>query len=469
MNRCARYAVLLAALFGPALAACSGSVSHLMPAGSGSLGSTMAPVPFWQSIGRKPRAVTVQPAAIDILAAGAGGAMGVTVREKNYTGTFTETTTCNAIATASPTSGKGPTLSVKVTGLKPGKCAVTFADASKHKSAVVVTVTTTSLMLEGPLPSARNAAVKIGAAAARNVALTACTNGCSIPVPAAPGKDSIGVTIVDASSHVLAIHAPAPVQIAGGKNNVVAIDFVKKIASLKWGPLPTANAGTKFLSAKAVAITASDADGNTIVGTYSNKIALANSDVSSASVLTVSGGLIAKSTDKVTLAYSGLAIAPATFTASSAGVAPVKVTFAPALSAIVYAGATSSSSKPEIDLYSTTPATNGFSGAFTATQTGWTPAPFGKPFTYTFAPIAGNTNDCPTAANPAFAVSPASGAVGTSFTVSVSSALQAATNANPYAGECLMTLEGGAGKTIGVVLTFTTSGVVIGKKRAPKR
>lgn len=126
--------------------------------------------------------------------------------------------------------------------------------------------------------------------------------------------------------------------------------------------------------------------------------------------------------------------------------------------AIVYKGP-KVAKKPELDLYSTTVATPGYTLSFTATQKGNT-----KPFTYAFATVKGFTNNCPNAkskAARAYLVSPASGkpAKKGKYTVKVA-------GASAPAGECAMTLTGASKKTLKVLLTFTTSGVVVGQPKS---
>jgi hypothetical protein len=233
------------------------------------------------------------------------------------------------------------------------------------------------------------------------------------------------------------------------------------VKTIVWGKLPTGKAGTAFKKPVKIAVTAKGSNGKPISGAYSQPITIKNSDNTGATTFFVNGkkgSSLKSSTDVLTMKYSGLAIVPATFTASSKSAnKPAKATFKPTLTNIVYTGPTVTG--PEIDLTSTTPATSGYSGAFTATQTGWTPSPYKKPFKYAFAAIAGFANNCPGTATPAFSVTPLSGKPGTAFTVTAA--------ATAVAGECAMTLTGGGGKTLAVVLTFTTTSVGVNGRSAP--
>jgi hypothetical protein len=230
------------------------------------------------------------------------------------------------------------------------------------------------------------------------------------------------------------------------------------VKSIEWGKLPAATAGKAFKNPVAVTITAKGSDGKVITGAYAKPIKLTDSDKTGATVLQINGkpasgkNTLNGSTDNVTLKYTGLAIKPAKFKASSKGAKADKATFSPALADIVYSGPKVSSAA-EIDLTSSTPSTAGYSAAFTATQAGWTGS-FKKPFKYATSAVAGFANNCATA----YVITPGSGALGTSYTVKGKS--------GAAAGECALTLTGGARKTLRVLLTFTTTSVGVNGKQA---
>jgi hypothetical protein len=240
-------------------------------------------------------------------------------------------------------------------------------------------------------------------------------------------------------------------------------DGATAVYRLAWGTLPPAAAGTAFAKPAVVKLTAFNSRGKPIRGAYLYPIHLGDNDATGATHLYVNGkpasktNLVRKSSDVVSLSYTGLAISPATLSAKGKGVKkPASAPFAPAAAAITYTGPLVSS-KPEIDLDGTVPGTGAYSGAFTATQSGWSGSPFDKPFTYAFAAVAGKTNDCPGTAGAAYTISPASGTAGTAFTVTAT--------ANPAAGACALTITGAGGKTIGVTLTFTTTNVSVNTVR----
>jgi hypothetical protein len=230
------------------------------------------------------------------------------------------------------------------------------------------------------------------------------------------------------------------------------------VKSIEWGKLPAATAGKAFAKPVALTITAKGLNGKVITGAYAKPIKLTDSDKTGATVLLINGkaasgkNTLNGSTDDVTLKYTGLAIKPAKFDASSKGAKAGKATFSPALANIAYTGPKVSSAA-EIDLTSSTPSTAGYSAAFTATQAGWTGS-FKKPFKYATSAVTGFTNNCATA----YVITPGSGALGTSYSVKG--------KAGAAAGECALTLTGGGGKTLRVLLTFTTTSVGVNGKQA---
>ena len=192
-----------------------------------------------------------------------------------------------------------------------------------------------------------------------------------------------------------------------------------------------------------------------------SRIVLTNSDKTGATLLQINGKTaspkvtLKASTDKITLKYTGLAIKPATFGAASSGAKAGKATFSPVLANIAYTGPKVAAAA-EIDLTSTTPSTAGYSGAFTATQAGWS-GTYKKAFTFALTAVTGFTNNCATA----YVITPGSGVLGSAYTV------KGKTGA--VAGECALTMTGGGGRTLRVLLTFTTTSVGVNDKHAPNR
>ena len=122
-----------------------------------------------------------------------------------------------------------------------------------------------------------------------------------------------------------------------------------------------------------------------------------------------------------------------------------------AAASIVYKGP-KVSNKPEIDLYSTTAATAGYSATFTLTQKGFTGG-----FKYGFKAVSGFANNCPKTSNASYSISPASGKKAPKGKYTVKATSKGA------AGACAVTFTGASKQTLKVTFTFTTSGVVIGK------
>lgn len=161
---------------------------------------------------------------------------------------------------------------------------------------------------------------------------------------------------IPAGANLLSIAKNAPFTMVGGITNGIGIALDGVPASFVVGGLPSGTAGTAFASPKSFTVTAKDADGDVIAGTYENPVTVSDDDTSSltqGTALAVNGGAAASSvqsttsSDTFTLAYGGLAIAPATIAASATGAAGGTGAFAPALQPIVYSGPLSGST-PEV-------------------------------------------------------------------------------------------------------------------------
>ncbi|MHB8374221.1 MAG: hypothetical protein ACYDA5_09635 [Vulcanimicrobiaceae bacterium] len=282
--------------------------------------------------------------------------------------------------------------------------------------------------------------------------LTSCSPSCTVPGPSAPpGSDVFTLTVYDATGgtgNALSTASPTLAIILGQANsNTITLLGIPK--SFTFGTVPSGTAGTPFGSGGvALPLTVKDADGNTITGVYNTAVTVTDSDTSSlalASGLAVSGGSaassvsVASSTADATLklTYGGQAILPATLTASAAGAINATATFTPTRNAIVYTGPTNGSGNPEIDLYATSG--TGSSAGFTATEVGWTNAPYSQAITATEA--SGCSSIATTAATS-----------GSAFTTTVAS--------SPAAGTCTLTLTdvSGGSTAVPVTLTYTSSG-----------
>jgi hypothetical protein len=418
--------------------------------------------------------VTLTTSSLALFQTGSASAKTVTVGERNYYGAFTESTTCKGIATATQTSGKGPSFKVTVTGIAAGSCAVTFSDAKKNKAALTVTDTTAAVLLSSSSISPGSTSISVtletvnGHAPAKSVvatvisALPACSSQCTIPAPQTPvGSDVFAITIYDATGgtgNKLAAGTTAATIVTAKANSIVA-SLAKIPMYVSFGTIPSATAGTPLTAA--LPLTVSDADRNPIVGTYATPIDVADNDTSSTTQgtsLNVSGSAgsravkLTGSSQSINLVYGGLAIPPVTLSANIGGSTGVTAQFAPSIGGVGYQGPRDGST-PEIDLYNPNSGNSGYSGSFSLSQAGWSNAPFDKSFAYT---LGGTNNNCSS-----FVVVPPSGS-------SPSAAFTVKVGASPVAGFCTLTATGAlSSTTLSVVFSYTTGSIGASAKRKP--
>lgn len=291
------------------------------------------------------------------------------------------------------------------------------------------------------LDSVNGGAPSTGAplSATTNLTITSCP--CTVYGPSVPpGIDTFTLTAYDqpnASGNLLSTATPTYTIIAGQANNEsVTLNGVPASFAVA---VPSATAGTPFATPQTISVTVKDGDGNTIMGTYANPVTITDGDSSGATSIATSGsdsppsGELLSSSDAAAMTYTGLAIAPAAITASARGVASGSARFAPALQPITIT--TLDAQNPSfagVDLYATTGA--GSTGTFTASEIGWTNAPYNQSF------VATTASSCASIAT----VAPASG---TSFTATVAGA--------PAAGTCALTLADGSGQMQNATLAYT--------------
>ncbi|NNM99479.1 MAG: hypothetical protein HKL91_06760 [Candidatus Eremiobacteraeota bacterium] len=280
-----------------------------------------------------------------------------------------------------------------------------------------------------------------------NISAPSCpcvVNGPSVP----PGSDGFTITTYDhtgGTGNAISVATPT-IAITAGTTNNVTITLAGIPKTLAISGIPSASAGT-VLSATALTVAARDADGNTITGPYASPISLADGDTTGATTLATSGSdsppsrELLSSTDTATLAYTGLAILPATLTASATGATNGTAIFAPTLHPIVYSGPLNGSSNAELDFYATSG--TGSTLSFTASELGWTDSPYNKMLT--LAPASGCS---------AILDSATSTLSGTTFTENVA--------ASPSAGTCTATLSDGVGQSLAGGITFTYTVTNIG-------
>jgi len=92
-----------------------------------------------------PNALNSTTSSLSMTRAGQTGT--VTVTENGYAGTLTASNgspSCSGIATVSPVSGSGPSMTFTVTAVAAGICQIKVQDTNAQTAAVSVTVTTTT-------------------------------------------------------------------------------------------------------------------------------------------------------------------------------------------------------------------------------------------------------------------------------------------------------------------------------------
>ncbi len=292
--------------------------------------------------------------------------------------------------------------------------------------------------------------------ATTNISIATCASGCTVSGPSVPpGTDNFTVTLFSGTGgagNALSTDTQ-DVTITAGTSNTATLSLKGIPSSFTISGVPAGTAGTAFGAPATLTVVAKDASGAAITGSYQNSVTFTDSDTSSltqGSALSVNSGsaassvTIGASTDVVKLNYGGLAITPATLTAAATGATSSTATFTPALNPIVYSGPTVAGA-PEIDLFATSG--TGSTGTFTASETGWTNAPYNQMLTLT----------APGGCGSFVGVSPASG---TSFT--------ATAIASPSVGSCTATLHDGVGQSATVSLTYTQFSFTIqSKHRTP--
>ncbi len=336
----------------------------------------------------------------------------------------------------SPTSSSGPTQGLVHTSFsivvpRKGTSSVRPSYVSASTASVQITLNT----VNGSAPPAG-----LTLSATTNISAGSCASGCTINGPdVPPGSDNFSVVTFDGSNaagNVLSTSTQT-FTVTQGIANALTTTLLGVPKTLVISGLPVATANTAFVSAQSFSVAAKDAGGNTITGTYANPITVSDSDASGAQGSSLSVTTLNAATDAIKINYGGLAIVPATITASATGATNGTATFTPALNPIT-------SSSTEIDLYA--PTGTGSTGAFTASESGWTNAPYNK--TLTAATAAG----CSSIATVAGA----------------SNSFTATAVGSPSAGSCIATISDGVGQTKSVTLTYTTySFTVNGKPGKP--
>lgn len=160
-----------------------------------------------------------------------------------------------------------------------------------------------------------------------------CTATCSATVSAPIGSDTFAISLYDTAGgtgHVLSQGTLTQTIIANQLNTVdVAFNGVVATAAVS-------AAGATFTPGSAtttpLTVSAKDAAGNTIVGTYANAITLTDNDTTGATSFTVGTGspassaTLTNSSATVTLNYNGSSNLPATFTITAAATSATSAT-----------------------------------------------------------------------------------------------------------------------------------------------
>jgi hypothetical protein len=283
-------------------------------------------------------------------------------------------------------------------------------------------------------PSTRSLAIAVGPSGGIPGApvVVNCASSCRGSIDAPLGADLFSVKLYDAQNaggNLLSTAAIAQTVVLN-QTNTIAMAANGVVASFSVA-LGAATAGTPDVVT--VTFNALDADGNTIVGPGSYvdaagnpvTITLTDSDTSGATALS---GTSVSQPAAIALNYTGLAIAPATITASAAGFPNRTALFAPALGPILMTEGNFPDPSFGVTLSGLTS-----TAMFTVTEAGWTEAPF----------------------NQTMSVTPGTGC-GAIGTIAQSGTTYTATAAStPVAGTCTaLTLHDGAGRSQDITLTY---------------
>jgi hypothetical protein len=133
--------VLSLALIAGALAGCGGPVDSIPVSAS-------VPTPTPTASPPPPGVLSVNPSNMTLIGSGATYTQQIAVVETAYTQAFAVTSTCGNVATLTPLTGTGPSLSVAVTGLAAGSCSATVSDTQNHSVQIAIAVSTAGISLQ---------------------------------------------------------------------------------------------------------------------------------------------------------------------------------------------------------------------------------------------------------------------------------------------------------------------------------
>jgi hypothetical protein len=295
-----------------------------------------------------------------------------------------------------------------------------------------------------------------------------CNSGCTISgPPSPPGTDAYTITLYTlANAGGTALDtASQSFSIVEGGSNAEDMTLEGIPASLSFTALPTtwsagvANGGGAGLT---VSITALDALGNTITGTYANAVTLTDPDTNGDgtrvvattcpgtyptgnTAISATTASFTSSSSTATFCYGGLAENSKTLTATASGATSGTRTFTPILNLPTSGTTTGAFVGTDAQLEATTG--TGSTGTIAWTETGWTTTPYNQTLAVdTAASTCSTGGPLSTFAT----VSPAFSSNTTVFTV---------TSASPYTpGKCTVPVyDGVTGTNAYTPPTFTTS------------
>jgi hypothetical protein len=293
---------------------------------------------------------------------------------------------------------------------------------------------------------------------------------CTIAVAAVTGTDTFTISTFDALQPITSLpstpagnllsQATIDAAIAVNATNTVQIILSGVPATLAIGSLPVITGGTP-LTPQAFHVSVKDAAGNIVLGTYATPITISTSDTSGAialskssaapssnarNVASVQSQTLSSSGDTAYIAYSGLAIAPATITLQAGGVT-TSTTVAPALNPIVL-------DQTAVSLSASTPTVT-----VTGSEIGWTNAPFNKPLGFALDPSCSTIATASSTDNLTFTLTAVPSPIAGSCTAQVTdfASGQSATVSIAYASSGNMTFNYTGGEQTFVVPAGITS------------
>lgn len=260
-------------------------------------------------------------------------------------------------------------------------------------------------------------------------------------------------------AHLLSTEANAAFTIASGTVNRAGFSLDGVVKSISVSGLPNGTIGIP-VAATPFVVTARDADGNTIVGSYADPITLSDTDTSGATTVATSGAgsppaeELVSSKDVATFIYTGAAISSATIGARATGAVGASANFAPSKPGELTVSAMCGASA---DACTNGNMTTAGSVQFTATGDTARLVPAETPTsTYTLKSDTCNKTDDASAGGNWATLAPGPGTAAASFKVT---AKNGGAHGNP--ASCKAVLSDGSGQTVTIDIGVTISNVGI--------